>query len=191
MWICKVGPCWLQRMQNKNRPRRAAIGGHGSSMEMENNFDLSECSIRTQIPLDRCIWAISNMYDFTENAILWRNTMEMPPSCAVHRWTKTNTKHDRDCIVPLPLAQLCSEKCFFLYQIALRNEIILFKLSHFVKSAFHDGKQPNWFHSECFFKKQRPVSETLFDGFPKLRIDDQKYIKENISKFLANACIHR
>lgn len=54
---------------------------------------------------------------------------------------------------------------------------------HFDQSAFHDGKQPNWFHSDCFFKKQHPVSESLFDGYLKLRIDDQNYIKENIGKW--------
>lgn len=51
------------------------------------------------------------------------------------------------------------------------------------QSAFHDGKQPNWFHQACFFKKHRPQSEALIDGFPKLRIEDQKEIKEEIGKF--------
>lgn len=52
----------------------------------------------------------------------------------------------------------------------------------YTQSAFHDGKQPNWFHKDCFFKKQRPASEAVIDGFNKLRSDDQKDIKENLGK---------
>lgn len=50
------------------------------------------------------------------------------------------------------------------------------------QSAFHDGKQPNWFHKACFFKKHHPASEVLIDGFPKLRIEDQKDIQEEMGK---------
>lgn len=52
----------------------------------------------------------------------------------------------------------------------------------FLQSAFHDGKQPNWFHKACFFKKHRPQSEVLIDGFSKLRAEDQKDIKEELGK---------
>lgn len=54
-----------------------------------------------------------------------------------------------------------------------------------LQSAFHDGKQPNWFHKACFFKKHRPQSEALIDGFSKLRMEDQKEIKEELGKILS------
>lgn len=70
-----------------------------------------------------------------------------------------------------------------IHEIYLLNRIKREKPFEFhLQSAFHDGKQPNWFHQECFFKKQRPASEALIDGFPKLRVEDQKEIRENLGK---------
>lgn len=63
---------------------------------------------------------------------------------------------------------------------ALWTPIFFFLL----QSAFHDGKQPNWFHQACFFKKHRPASEALIDGFPKLRVEDQKEIRANIGELI-------
>ncbi|XP_055309208.1 poly [ADP-ribose] polymerase [Sitodiplosis mosellana] len=54
------------------------------------------------------------------------------------------------------------------------------RIAVMVQSAFHDGKQPNWFHQACFFKKHRPATEALIDGFPKLRVEDQKEIRGNL-----------
>lgn len=48
------------------------------------------------------------------------------------------------------------------------------------QSAFYDGKQPNWFHQRCFFLKQRPAASDMFDGFNKLRKEDQDKVNENI-----------
>lgn len=44
-----------------------------------------------------------------------------------------------------------------------------------------DGKTPNWYHTKCFFKKQRPQSEGDFENFLVLRLEDQNYIREQIS----------
>lgn len=51
------------------------------------------------------------------------------------------------------------------------------------QSGFHDGKQPNWFHQACFFKKQRPTSEGDIAGFESIRYEDQKSIRENIGEY--------
>lgn len=51
-----------------------------------------------------------------------------------------------------------------------------------LQSAFHDGKQPNWFHENCFFAKQRPSTTGDIDGFNLLRTEDQKRISDQVSK---------
>ncbi|XP_063361002.1 poly [ADP-ribose] polymerase [Cydia amplana] len=54
------------------------------------------------------------------------------------------------------------------------------RIAVMVLSAFHDGKQPNWHHEECFFRKQRPKVTSDIGNFNKLRHGDQKRIKEAI-----------
>ncbi|XP_059610160.1 poly [ADP-ribose] polymerase [Phlebotomus argentipes] len=56
------------------------------------------------------------------------------------------------------------------------------RIAAMVQSAFHDGKQPNWFHSKCFFEKQRPASEGDIAGFAMLRTKDQEFISKEIAK---------
>ncbi|XP_055693222.1 poly [ADP-ribose] polymerase [Lutzomyia longipalpis] len=56
------------------------------------------------------------------------------------------------------------------------------RLAVMVQSAFHDSKQPNWFHSTCFFEKQRPASEGDISGFASLRTEDQDFISKEIAK---------
>lgn len=54
------------------------------------------------------------------------------------------------------------------------------RLAIMVQSAFHDGKQPNWHHEECFFNKQRPTTAADIGNFNVLKLADQKRIKEKI-----------
>ncbi|KAJ8732599.1 hypothetical protein PYW07_015198 [Mythimna separata] len=51
------------------------------------------------------------------------------------------------------------------------------RIAVMVQSAFHDGKQPNWHHEDCFFRKQRPNSATEIGNFNKLKMVDQQRIK--------------
>ncbi|GBP32813.1 Poly polymerase [Eumeta japonica] len=48
------------------------------------------------------------------------------------------------------------------------------RLAVMVQSAFFDGKQPNWYHEECFFSKQRPKSVDDIGKFNTLTHSDQK-----------------
>ncbi|XP_063621514.1 poly [ADP-ribose] polymerase [Cydia splendana] len=54
------------------------------------------------------------------------------------------------------------------------------RIAVMVQSAFHDSKQPNWHHEECFFRKQRPKIASDIGNLNKLRHGDQKRIKEAI-----------
>ncbi|XP_039968525.1 poly [ADP-ribose] polymerase isoform X1 [Bactrocera neohumeralis] len=56
------------------------------------------------------------------------------------------------------------------------------RLAAMVQSAFHDGKQPMWFHEDCFFKKQRPQSVGDIENFENIRFEDQERIKLKIEK---------
>uniref|UniRef100_U5EZI1 Poly [ADP-ribose] polymerase n=1 Tax=Corethrella appendiculata TaxID=1370023 RepID=U5EZI1_9DIPT len=56
------------------------------------------------------------------------------------------------------------------------------RLAVLVQSAFHDGKQPNWYHEGCFFIKQRPPTEGDIAHFESLRYEDQKRLREKIAK---------
>lgn len=58
------------------------------------------------------------------------------------------------------------------------------RLAALVQSAFHDGKQPMWFHEDCFFKKQRPGSVGDIENFENIRFEDQERIKLKIEKSL-------
>lgn len=55
------------------------------------------------------------------------------------------------------------------------------RLGAMVQSAFHDGKQAQWYHERCFFGKQRPTTEGDVAGFESLRFEDQKRIREKIA----------
>lgn len=46
-----------------------------------------------------------------------------------------------------------------------------------------DGKTPQWYHFECFFKKQKPKTVDDIEHYESLRWEDQKKIKDNIRKF--------
>ncbi|KAH8234048.1 hypothetical protein KR032_007804 [Drosophila birchii] len=54
------------------------------------------------------------------------------------------------------------------------------RIAVMVQSAFHDAKVPNWFHKDCFFKKQRPASVGDIQNFENLRFNDQKDLKHLI-----------
>ncbi|XP_075970335.1 poly-(ADP-ribose) polymerase [Anticarsia gemmatalis] len=54
------------------------------------------------------------------------------------------------------------------------------RLAIMVQSAFFDGKQPNWHHEECFFKKKHPTTVTDIGNFNKLKTEDQKRIKSTM-----------
>ncbi|XP_053602526.1 poly [ADP-ribose] polymerase [Plodia interpunctella] len=56
------------------------------------------------------------------------------------------------------------------------------RIARMVQSAFHDGKQPNWYHEECFFEKQRPSSVDEIANFNKLKSADQKRIVNKINE---------
>ncbi|XP_072398728.1 poly [ADP-ribose] polymerase [Diabrotica undecimpunctata] len=54
------------------------------------------------------------------------------------------------------------------------------RLAVMVQSAHFDGKQPNWFHFECFFKKQRPKTVDDIEHYESLRVEDQDKIKGRV-----------
>lgn len=54
------------------------------------------------------------------------------------------------------------------------------RIAAMVQSAFHDGKQANWFHESCFFKKQRPGSVGDIANYENLRLEDQKRLEKKI-----------
>ncbi|CAH2266923.1 jg8828 [Pararge aegeria aegeria] len=54
------------------------------------------------------------------------------------------------------------------------------RIAIMVQSAFHDGKQPNWHHEECFFKKKSPGSIVEIANFNKLTHSDQTRIKSQL-----------
>ncbi|CAG9783197.1 unnamed protein product [Diatraea saccharalis] len=56
------------------------------------------------------------------------------------------------------------------------------RIARMVQSAFHDGKQPNWYHEDCFFEKQRPTTHADIGNFNKLRSEDQKNVKARIEE---------
>lgn len=60
-------------------------------------------------------------------------------------------------------------------------DLLSLLFSH-TQSAFHDGKQPNWFHETCFFAKQRPATTGDIENFGSLRMEDQKRIAEQVSQ---------
>lgn len=53
------------------------------------------------------------------------------------------------------------------------------------QSPVHDGKIPKWYHSPCFFLKQRPKSTADISNFDNIRWEDQKEIEKKIGLFIA------
>ncbi|XP_049283298.1 poly [ADP-ribose] polymerase [Anopheles funestus] len=57
------------------------------------------------------------------------------------------------------------------------------RLAAMVQSPMHDGKVAQWYHEDCFFKKQRPTTEGDVANFDALRYEDQKKIRDAIATF--------
>lgn len=49
-----------------------------------------------------------------------------------------------------------------------------------------DGKQPNWYHFNCFFAKQRPKTVADIGHFDSIRWDDQQKIKTKLGNINQN-----
>ncbi|KAM8703187.1 hypothetical protein ACLKA7_007896 [Drosophila subpalustris] len=52
------------------------------------------------------------------------------------------------------------------------------RLAIMVQSPFHDGKVAQWYHKDCFFKKQRPASVGDIKNYENLRFADQSEIEK-------------
>uniref|UniRef100_A0A182VQR6 Poly [ADP-ribose] polymerase n=1 Tax=Anopheles minimus TaxID=112268 RepID=A0A182VQR6_9DIPT len=57
------------------------------------------------------------------------------------------------------------------------------RLAAMVQSPMYDGKVAQWYHEDCFFKKQRPTTEGDVANFDALRYEDQKKIRDAIAQF--------
>jgi len=55
------------------------------------------------------------------------------------------------------------------------------RLASMTQSAFFDGKQANWFHSNCFFMRNRPKAVGEIAHFDSLRWEDQEKLTKRIS----------
>ncbi|XP_058058337.1 poly [ADP-ribose] polymerase [Anopheles bellator] len=55
------------------------------------------------------------------------------------------------------------------------------RLAAMVQSPMYDGKVAQWYHEDCFFKKQRPTTEGDIAHFEALRYEDQKKLREKIA----------
>lgn len=58
-----------------------------------------------------------------------------------------------------------------------------------VQSAFHDSKQPNWHHKDCFFRKLRPSSVGDIENFENLRAEDQDELQECVKNCAGNVVV--
>lgn len=56
----------------------------------------------------------------------------------------------------------------------------ILRIAAMVQSFHHDGKDPHWFHSHCFFLKHRPASVDDIDHFEDIRYEDQQTIRDKI-----------
>ncbi|XP_013111859.1 poly [ADP-ribose] polymerase [Stomoxys calcitrans] len=56
------------------------------------------------------------------------------------------------------------------------------RIAAMVQSAFHDSKQPNWYHESCFFKKQRPLSVGDIQNIENMRFEDQERIRKKVEE---------
>ncbi|RNA32309.1 poly [ADP-ribose] polymerase 1, partial [Brachionus plicatilis] len=54
------------------------------------------------------------------------------------------------------------------------------RMAIYVQSPFFDGKMPNWYHFNCFWKKEKPIDTAFIKGFDNLRWDDQQKIKKKM-----------
>ncbi|XP_033221559.1 poly [ADP-ribose] polymerase [Belonocnema kinseyi] len=54
------------------------------------------------------------------------------------------------------------------------------RLAAIVQSPFHDGKMPKWYHSHCFFTKNRPKTIGDIAHFESIRWEDQNFVKQHI-----------
>lgn len=61
------------------------------------------------------------------------------------------------------------------------------RIALMVQSPFFDGKQPNWYHYSCFFRKCRPTSCDDVKNFTNLRFPDQEKIRSQIDGFAKDA----
>lgn len=58
------------------------------------------------------------------------------------------------------------------------------RMAVMVQSPFFDGKQANWHHFQCFFKRFRPKSGSEIAHFAELKFEDQKKIETSIASTL-------
>ncbi|CRK91707.1 CLUMA_CG005353, isoform A [Clunio marinus] len=56
------------------------------------------------------------------------------------------------------------------------------RIAAMIQSFHHDGKDPHWFHSSCFFEKHRPKTVDDIDHFESIRYEDQEIVRKNIGK---------
>lgn len=56
----------------------------------------------------------------------------------------------------------------------------ILRIAAMVQSFRHDGKDPHWFHTNCFFQKHRPASVDDMDHFENIRYEDQQTIRDKI-----------
>ncbi|XP_050521530.1 poly [ADP-ribose] polymerase [Daktulosphaira vitifoliae] len=61
------------------------------------------------------------------------------------------------------------------------------RLAVMVQSPVFDGKQPNWYHFNCFFAKQRPKTIDDIAHIESIKWDDQQKIKTKIESLVGTA----
>lgn len=52
-----------------------------------------------------------------------------------------------------------------------------------------DGRTPNWYHTQCFFNKQRPKALGDFAGVLSLRYEDQEKVRKLIEDTLSSGIV--
>lgn len=72
-----------------------------------------------------------------------------------------------------------TEMGFFLHKCHMRYVYLLIQSNRF------DGREEHWFHVSCFSKgfKESITSVLQFEGFSKLRYEDQERLKDFIGEF--------
>ncbi|XP_050442642.1 poly [ADP-ribose] polymerase [Adelges cooleyi] len=58
------------------------------------------------------------------------------------------------------------------------------RLAVMIQSPVFDGKQPNWYHINCFFVKQRPKEVSDIAHFESIKWDDQQIIKTKLESLV-------
>ncbi|XP_001947212.1 poly [ADP-ribose] polymerase [Acyrthosiphon pisum] len=61
------------------------------------------------------------------------------------------------------------------------------RLAVMIQSPMFDGKQPNWYHFNCFFAKQRPKTVADIGHFDSIRWEDQQKIKTKLESLIGTA----